>query len=68
MENAPAPERSVAGRSDNVRDSVRNDIGLDGQWKYQRLRESTPGYKSVGTGRFLTQCLATSTSSSLTIG
>ena len=39
MESLPTSERPVADRSDDVRDSIRNDIGLDGEWKYQRLRE-----------------------------
>jgi hypothetical protein len=55
MEDTPASERPAPDRSDNVRDSVRNDIGLDGQRNPQRLRKGAPGCKSVGTGRFLIQ-------------
>jgi hypothetical protein len=52
MENPPASERPAADRSDDVRDSVRNGIRLDGERKHQRLREGTPGCKPVGAGRF----------------
>ena len=41
MENPPASEYPTADGSDNVRVSVRNDIGLDGEWKHQQLREGT---------------------------
>jgi len=30
MADPPAPERPTVDRSDNVREPVRNDIGLDG--------------------------------------
>jgi hypothetical protein len=52
MENAPASKCPVTDWSNDVRDSVRDGIGLDGQWKPQRLREGTPGCKPVGAGRF----------------
>jgi len=39
MENPPAFERPATDRSDNVRDSLRNGISLDGERKHQRLRE-----------------------------
>ena len=52
MEGPPAPECPAADRSDDVRDSVRDDIRLDGEWKRQRVREGTPGYRSVEAGRF----------------
>ena len=58
MENAPASECPATDRSGDVRDSVRNDIRLDGQWKHQRFREGTPRCKSVGAGMLLTQSLA----------
>jgi len=35
MEDPPASECPTVDRSDNVREPVRNDIGLDGKWKYQ---------------------------------
>ena len=67
VETTAPPEHPATDRSDNVRESVRNDIGLDDEWKHQQLCESTPGCESVGVGRFLTQSLAASTSSSLMI-
>ena len=67
VENPSASERPVA-RSDDVRDPVRNDIRLDGEWEHQRLREGTSGCKPVGAGRLFTQRLAIFASSSLTIG
>jgi len=55
MENPPAPQCSVADRSDNVRESVRNDIRLDDEWKHQQFFEGTPEYKPIGTGRLFVQ-------------
>jgi hypothetical protein len=52
VENAPASECPTADRSNNVRDSVRDGIGLDGQRKPQRLCEGTPGHKPIGAGGF----------------
>ena len=68
VENPSASERPVASRSDDVRDPVRNDIRLDGEWEHQRLREDTSGCKPVGAGKLFTQCLVIFASSSLTIG
>ena len=68
LEKPPASECSATCRSDDVRDPVRNDIGLDGEWEHQRLREDTSGCKPVGAGRLFTQRLAIFASSSLTIG
>jgi len=50
MEDPPASEHPAPGRSDNVREPVRNGVRLDGERKYQRLREDTPGCEPVGTG------------------
>ena len=58
MENTPTSEHSATDWGDDVRNSFRDDIGLDGRWKYQRLREGTPGCKSVGFGRLLTSSFA----------
>jgi hypothetical protein len=68
VEIPPASERPVTDRSDDVRGSVRNDIGLDGKWEHQRLCEGTPGCKPIGPGRLSIQKLAVSTPSSLIIG
>jgi len=35
VEDPPASECLAADRGDDVRDSVRNDIRLDGEWKHQ---------------------------------
>jgi len=51
VESAPASEHLATHRSDDVRNPVRDGIGLDGERKHQRLREGAPGRKSVGTGR-----------------
>ena len=51
MENPPASERATTDRSDDVRDSVCDDIRLDGRWKHQQFREGKPGFKPVGVGR-----------------
>jgi len=58
MENASASERAAADRSDDVRDSLRNDIELDGERKHQRLREGTPGCKPFGAGGSFNRSLA----------
>ena len=50
MENPSASECATVNRSDNVRDSVCNGIGPDGERKHQRLREGTPGCQPGGTG------------------
>jgi hypothetical protein len=67
VEDPPASERPAADRSDNVRDSVCNDIRLDGAREHHRFCEGAPGCKSIGTGRLLAQALAASTSSLLMI-
>ena len=60
MEIPPASEHPAADRSDDVRGPFRNDIGLDGERKHQRVREGTPRCKPVGTGRLFFQNLASS--------
>ena len=52
MEHPPASEHPAPGRSDNVREPVRNGVRLDGERKHQRLREDTPGRKPLGTSTF----------------
>jgi hypothetical protein len=51
VENPPASECPAADWSHDVRDPVRNGIGLDGEWEHQPICEGTPGCKPVGTGR-----------------
>ena len=41
MENPPTSERPTTDRSDDVGVSVCNDIGLDGEWEHQQVREGT---------------------------
>ena len=54
MEHPPAPQCSAAHRGDNVRGSVCNGLRLDGERKYQRVREGEPGRKPVQTsGHFV---------------
>ena len=68
VEDPPTSECPTADRSDDVRDSVRDDIGLDGERKYQRLREGAPRCKPVGAGRLFAQNLMTFGSISLITG
>ena len=60
MEDPPTSQRSGTDRSDNVRDSVRNDIRLDGEWKHRQFCEGTPGCKPIGIGRLFAQNIAPS--------
>ena len=68
LENLPTSERPAADRSDDVRESVRNGVGLDGKRKHQRLREGTPGCRPVGTGRLFNRSFTVSASSLLMVG
>jgi len=52
LEDPPASEHPAPGRSDNVREPVRNGVGLDGVWEHQRLREDTPACKPIGASTF----------------
>ena len=64
MESPPASECAAVNRSDDVRYSVRNGVGLDGEWKYQRLCEGTPGCKSDRAGKMFIESLAVFATSS----
>jgi len=64
MENPPTSECPATDRSDDVQDSVRDGIKLDGEWKHQRFREGTPRRKPVGAGKHFIQSLRIFTSSS----
>ena len=55
LENSSASERPATDRGDDIWDSVRDDIGLDGEWKHRRLRKGTPRCEPIGPGRLLTQ-------------
>jgi len=50
MENPPTSECPSPGRGDNVRESVRDGVRLDGERKHQQFREGTPRCRPVGTG------------------
>ena len=67
MEIPPASEHPTPDRSDGVRDPVRNDIGLDGEWEHQQLCEDTSLRVPVVVGRFFVHALTISTSGSLII-
>jgi hypothetical protein len=47
VENPPSSERVAAARSDNVRDQVRDGVGLDAQRQHQRVCEEAFGCKPV---------------------
>ena len=50
MENPPTSECPSPCRGDNVRESVRDGVRLDGERKYQRFREGKPGCRPVEAG------------------
>ena len=52
MENPPSPERATAFRRDDVRGSVRDDIGMDGERQYQAVYENRSHRGSVGACMF----------------
>jgi len=68
VESSPASECPAADRSDNVREPVRNDIGLDGEWEHQQFCEGTPRCEPVGAGRCPVRVLTVFASNSLTFG
>jgi len=68
MESLPASECLAADRRVNVRDSIRDDIRLDGEWKHQRLCEGASRCEPVGTGKLFVQIFVVFASSSLTSG
>ena len=55
LENSTTSECLATDRGDDIRDSVCNDIGLDGKRKHLRLREGTPRCEPIGTGRLFAQ-------------
>jgi hypothetical protein len=58
MENPSASECTAADRSDDDRDPVRNDIGVDGGWKHQRFREGASRRRPTRTCGFSIRGLA----------
>ena len=48
MGDPPSSERSPAVRRDNIRQSVRDGIGMDGEWEHQRVCEGVPRRESDG--------------------
>ena len=65
MEISSTFERPAADRGDDVRESLRDGIGLDGERKHQRLREGTPECKSNRAGRLFVESLAVFATSSV---
>ena len=55
MEDPLSSERAAAVRRDNVWESVRDGIGVDGERQYQRVREGGSQRGSVRTRMFLVQ-------------
>ena len=68
VEKPSTSECPAADRSNNVRNSVRDGVRLDGEWKHQRLREDTSRCKPLGAGGFFGQSRTVFAFSSLTIG
>ena len=68
MENPPTSECPTTTRSDDVRDSVRDGIRLDGKWKHQRVREDASGCKPARPGKPFIQSITVFTLGLLTIG
>ena len=68
VENSPTSKRPSTNWSDDVRDSVRNGLRLDGEQKHQQLCEGTPECKPVGAGGLSGQNFIAFASSLLTIG
>ena len=52
MENSPPSERAAAVRRNDVKGSVRDDIGMDGERQYQAVYESRSHRGSVGACMF----------------
>ena len=65
MEIPSAPECAAAARRDDHRDSVCDDIGVDGQWKYPRIFEEISECRPVGSCEFSIQDSAVFISSAL---
>ena len=49
MEDPSSPECTAAARCDHGRESIRDGIGVDGEWEHQRVREDPSQCGSVGT-------------------
>ena len=59
VEIPSASECPTANGGDNVRESVRDGIGLDGEWKHPRIRQGTSRCRPARACRFSVQVLAT---------
>ena len=57
MENPPSSQCPTTDRGDDDRDEVRDGLGLDGQWKPQRVRGGKPGRRPVEVGKLLATSL-----------
>ena len=60
LENPPASKCPVADRSDHVRVSICDGLGLDAEWEHQRICEGKPRCEPVETGRLPSTLLAPS--------
>ena len=47
LESSSSSERAAAARSHYDRDSVRNGVGVDGQWEHQSICSGTSRRKQV---------------------
>ena len=57
MANPPAPQRSAADRSDNVRGSLWGGFRVDGERECQRVCQGKPGCGTIETGMLLSNVL-----------
>jgi len=53
MESPSSSKRVASGRRDDDRESVRDGIGMDGEWEYQRVFEGAYRCESAGARTFL---------------
>ena len=52
MESTSASECTATDRSDDGWDSLRNGVGVDGEWDHQSIRGEKSGCGPVRTGMF----------------
>ena len=45
LESSSSPERIATAGSYNGQQPVRDGVGMDGQWKHQRVRQDAQGCK-----------------------
>ena len=66
MEEPTPSECAPAVGSDNGGKSLCDGLGMDDQWKYQRIRQSTPGCEPVRARRVLLPPLASPVTDEIT--